>query len=399
MRKISYKPYVFLILFFLTFLSLPHRASERIRSTVVCSLSPCWRGLSFLKEKTLFLLTLPFPHAAASLENNLEIERLSQENQLLKSQIENVREWLLYQDRIEEQLERYQALGNSEGKEEEEWKSFFVRRSEELGQALDLQIRSLPAKVVFREPATWSSTVWINLGERDNQKTGKEIIGKNSPVLIGTSVVGIVEYVGPYQSRVRLITDSRLVPSVRAVRGGEQNRYLLEHLNSLLFALEAREDLALLSPQERQPLTQSLYHLKRSLLEQSGDSYLAKGELRGTGNPLWRSRGQVLRGIGFNYDFSDEEGPARDLRSGEPYASSKKGETVQLIHPGDLLVTTGLDGTFPPGLRVAIVSTVQTLKEGASSYEIEAISTAGDLDELSHVFVLPPFLKGNSALR
>lgn len=396
MRKISYKPYVFLILFFLTLLSLPHRAAERIRSGVVCSFSPCWRGLGFLKEKTLFLLTLPFPHASSSVETTMEIERLSQENQLLKSQIENVREWLLYQDRIEEQLERYQALGNQDG--EEEWKTFFVRRSEELGQALDLQIRSLPAKVVFREPATWSSTVWINLGEKDNQKTGKQIIGKNSPVLLGTSVVGIVEYVGPFQSRVRLITDSRLVPSVRAVRGGEQNRYLLEHLNSLLFALEAREDLVL-SPQERLPLTHNLYHLKRTLIEQSGYSYLAKGELRGTSNPLWRSRGQVLRGIGFNYDFTDEEGPARDLRSGEPYTTSRKGETIQLIRPGDLLVTTGLDGTFPPGLRVAIVSKVQTLKEGASSYEIEAISTAGDLDELGHVFVLPPFLQGNSTLR
>ena len=30
------------------------------------------------------------------------------------------------------------------------------------------------------------------------------------------------------------------------------------------------------------------------------------------------------------------------------------------------------------------------LKEGASSYEIEAIATAGNLDEMAHVIVLPP---------
>ena len=84
------------------------------------------------------------------------------------------------------------------------------------------------------------------------------------------------------------------------------------------------------------------------------------------------------------------EGPARDLRSGDPYDVARKGETLALLKPGDLLITTGLDGVFPPGFRVAVVSQVQTLKEGASSYELEAISTAGNLDELTHVFVLTP---------
>ncbi len=388
MRKVSYRPYLFLILFFLCLMSFPKGASERIRSCVVCSFSPCWRGLSFLKEKTSLLLTLPLPRDFRPHENSLEIERLSQENQLLKSQIETVREWLLYDDRIQEQTLRYKSISRANF-DDEFWKEFFKRRSQELCNALDLQICSLPAKVIFREPASWSSTFWINVGEKDNHAVGKKIIGKNSPVLLGNSIIGIVEYVGNGQSRVRLITDSSLVPSVRAVRGNQQNRYLLEHLDSLLFALELREDL-FSSDEEWVTMASILNRLKNTLKEHSGDFYLAKGELRGTGNPLWRSRSQVLKGIGFNYDFPDAEGAARDLRSGEPYGASRKRESIQLLRQGDLLVTTGLDGIFPPGFSVAIVSSVQTLKEGASSYEIEAISTAGNLDELTHVFVLPP---------
>lgn len=392
MRRISYYPYLFLILFFFCVMSLPQEVSEKIRSTVVCSFAPCWRSFNFLKEKTLFVFTLPLPIAVHSQVNDLEMERLYQENQLLRSQIENVRQWLLYEDRIQEQVARYKLLSQT-NMNDLFWKEFFTRRSQELCHSLDLQVSALPAKVIFREPASWSSTLWVNLGEKDNQKLKKKIIGNNSPVLLGTSIIGVVEYVGNYQSRVRLITDSRLTPSVRACRGNEQNRYLLEHLEALIFALEPREDL-FISKDEGTILREHLSHLKKALLQQSGDFYLAKGELHGTSYPLWRSRSQLLKGIGFNYDFSDAEGPARDLRSGEPYDVSRKGEKIPLLRPGDLLVTTGLDGVFPPGFRVGIVSSVQTLKEGASSYEIEAVSTAGNLDLITHLFILPP-LKGS----
>ncbi len=386
MRRISYRSYVFLFFFLLSAMSLPKSTSERMRCMVVCSFAPGWRSVNFLKEKTLLLLTLPFSKEVSASSNHLEIERLSQENQILRSQIENVRQWLLCDDRIQEQIKRYQGLLSTNLSEE-----FFKRRSQELCNALDLQTCSLPAKVVFREPASWSSTLWINLGENDNAKLGKKIICNNSPVLLGTSIVGIVEYVGSAQSRVRLITDARLSPSVRAIRGNEQNRYLLEHFDALIFSLEKRQDL-FSSEDESKVFAQTLHRLKMLLKAQVGDFYLAKGELRGTSNPLWRSRAQVLKGVGFNYDFPDAEGPARDLRTGELYAALHKEEAVPLLLPGDLLVTTGFDGVFPPGFRVAIVSSVQTLKEGASSYEIEAISTAGNLDELTHVFVLPPSL-------
>lgn len=355
MRRVTYRPYLFLILFLLSVMSLPQRSAERIRSTFVCSLAPFWRGINAM-------------HSSSSPES----EKLAQENQLLRSQIENVREWLLHEDRIQEQLQRYKEITHAALQDD-----FFKRRGEELCESLDLQIRSLPAKVIFREPSSWSSCLWINVGEKDNEKIGQTIVAKNSPVLLGTTIIGVIEHVDSRRSRVRLITDARLAPSVRAVRGKEQNRFLLEHLESLIFALQLRDDL-FESPQGNEALAAQLHQLKNHLLQQSGNFYLAKGVLHGTGNPLWRSRGQVLRGVGFNYDFPDKESPSRDLRSAE------------LLRQGDLLVTTGLDGVFPPGFKIAIVSSVQTLKEGASSYEIEAISTAGNLDELGSVFVLPP---------
>ena len=50
--------------------------------------------------------------------------------------------------------------------------------------------------MVFREPSSWSSAFWIDVGERQNKALGKNIVAKNSPVLFGTSIVGVVEYVG-----------------------------------------------------------------------------------------------------------------------------------------------------------------------------------------------------------
>lgn len=378
MRRTSSRPCLFLVLFFLFVMSLPKGASEKIRSAVVCSFSPCWRSVSAFREKIPSLSPI----------NLLEMERLAQENQLLRSQIEQVREWLLNEDRIQEQVQRYQDLSRA-AIDEAFWKGFFKRRGQEMYRALELQICSLPAKVIFREPSSWSSTLWINLGENANEKLGKKIVGKNSPVLLGNSIIGVVEYVGTSQSRVRLITDSSLVPSVRSVRGNAQNRYLLDHLEALHFSLELREDL--FGSSEARTLWMQLHHrLKAQLLQGSGDFYLAKGEIRGTSNPMWRSRAQVMKGTGFNYDFPDVEGPSRDLRSGEPYDPLRKKEAIPLLLPGDLLMTTGLDGIFPAGFRVAVVSKVESLKEGASSYAIEALSTAGSLDELTHVFVLPP---------
>jgi rod shape-determining protein MreC len=238
-----------------------------------------------------------------------------------------------------------------------------------------------PAKVIYRDPASWSSMVWVGAGE-------KEGITKNSPVLLGDAVVGVVDYVGNHKSRVRLITDSGLVPSVRVARGKQQNTVLSNRIEVLL------EDLLtcgnLVGGEEKKDLVELLGKVKKSLDGTEEESYmLAKGELHGMGQPVWRSAGQVLKGVGFNYDYPDEYGPARDLRTGEPVSGGSKVKVMPIIEEGDLLVTTGMDGVFPKGLPVARVLKIGLLREGAYMYEIEATPVAGDLNDLSMVFIIP----------
>ena len=250
------------------------------------------------------------------------------------------------------------------------------RQMKVLEEALYLRYGARPAQVIFRDPTCWSSSLWISLGERDNRLAGHTIIGSNSPVLSGNSLVGVVEYVGEAESRMRLITDAGLVPSVRAVRGGLQNKELSEHLQIVLEHLHARGDLFPNKEEHLQfeKIAQGLF----SRLHPFGkEESLAKGELSGSSAPLWRSRGQLLKGIGFNYTYADAEGKERDL-------------SATHLKSGDLLATSGLDGVFPPGIPVAIVTKVFDLKKGSYFYELEAKPTAGDLQDLEVLFVMPP---------
>lgn len=63
---------------------------------------------------------------------------------------------------------------------------------------------------------------------------------------------------------------------------------------------------------------------------------------------------------------------------------------IPIICESDILVTTGMDGVFPPGLRVAEVTRIFPLREGAYTYEIEAVPVVGNLDTLQTVFIIPP---------
>ncbi|MBP9841407.1 MAG: hypothetical protein KBC64_03160 [Simkaniaceae bacterium] len=225
--------------------------------------------------------------------------------------------------------------------------------------------------VIYREPAAWSSALWINVGKQQ----GAEL---NSSVLYEGALIGLIDRVEEKKSRVLLLTSETLIPSVRVLRGEDQKRVLLEKVETLshVFRLMGEDD---------GPLHEAQLHL----INRVGKHYLAKGELHGTSAPIWRYRSSVLKGIGFNYDFPDEKGAARHLTTGVAYESPSDAG-IPLIEEGDLLVTTGFDGVFPPDLPVAVVSKVYPLQEGAPSYDIEAVLLAGNLHEIEEVTLLSP---------
>lgn len=317
-----------------------------------------------------------------------ENARLLAENYTLRSQMSSVYEWLLFDARIEEQTKRLRSLQENETLDGEiYWREFFQRRSEELKNLLEKHTQALSAKVIYRQPFSWGSSLWINVGAKDNALLEREIVSKNSPVIVGGNLVGVVEYVSEEKSRVRLITDSGFIPSVRAHRGKTQDGELLELLHALSIRLQSRKDLSA-------EMLLAFQSLQKHLLTTKKDLRLAKGEIRGASSSLWSRSPCLLRGIGFNYDYADEEGVERDLRTGKALSSAET-PTCPILKEGDLLVTTGLDGVFPEGLFVGIVTKVAPLEPGDFYYRLEAEPTCQNLSHLSSVFVLPPVTNGD----
>lgn len=335
-------PYLFLLAAILVMMSIPMAASQTLRGGVIAFLSPVWESVANIKLWGKDILH------DTTLQN--AITQLELEKELLQTEVNDLRERLQHQTK---------------------------------------NTPMTSAKVIFRSPDSWFSSLWINVGEADNQHLTTPIIQKNSPVLVGSSVVGVIDYVGRHQSRVRLITDSGLTPSVRAVRGTEQNRPLIEAIDQLLYILN-NSQFHYGNVEEKEFLKRELSDLRHKSSPKNTSHFLAKGELRGASTPLWRTNGHILKGIGFNYDFADEKGPARDLRTGKPFDSQNKTPPISLLKLYDLLVTTGMDGVFPAGLPIAIVTKIYPLKEGDYYYALEAAPTAGNLEEISLVFILPP---------
>jgi len=334
-------------------LSLPQSASDSIRSRTVLSLS------SILLAKGPSL-------GANSTVDVQEIKSLALENHQLRTQLGLVYEWIASEKRLQEQAELFRLCG----KDSTESREFVQRRSNEMKALLQKQTMAAFGRIVYRDPGSWNSSCWIDVGEENNLSLGQQIIAKNSPVVSGSSLVGVVEYVGKKQSRVRFITDSSLKTAVRAVRGSPLDRQIASLTQNLAEQLKKQPDV---KPEQLAALSV----IQKGLPIRWEDSYLAKGEISGSSASYFRSLKSTLKGVGFNCDFKDEEGPARDLRS-------------EILHEGDLLVTSGLDGLFPPGLKVAIVTKVELLRPGAFAYQLEATANAGDLADLASVYVLPP---------
>lgn len=261
----------------------------------------------------------------------------------------------------EEQQEAYQAAVN------------------EASLALAPAIPFRVATVIFQANTPWSNTVWIDIGKQTEALPFR--IEKNCPVVVRDSLVGLVDFVGKKASRVRLLSDPSVRPAVRVVRDDHETR----HLSSAVFAIQravAQNPALLPKPEFSTALARLLDCLLQSLPEPHA-LHLAKGELQGAEYP---SSPGILRGVGFNYDFEDELGTRRDLRTGQRSIQDQK---ILLIKPGDLLETSGLDGVFPRGLRVATVASVAPLEEGAISYRILASADCAEFPHFDHLTVLP----------
>jgi cell shape-determining protein MreC len=344
-RKAAY-PYFCAFTVLLGLMSIPKSASEKLQGMTIALLAPALNQVSNLKW------------GEASPEE--EVLKLKLENQLLKN------ERAILRDFLHNKIESADPVF---------YQKLFMQ-----------EFQSVPAKVIFRSPGSWNSSLWINVGKADNEALPTPIIAKNSPVLLGTAVIGVIDYVGRHQSRVRLITDSGLTPSVRALRGNAQALLIAEQMKKLVEMIKTQEGDSL----KRQELIASLEKAIKEIDQSTQSWYLAKGELCGNSKPLWRTNSHILQGIGFNYDFQDAHGPARDLRSGKPQEPNSSLPAMPIIQVHDLLVTTGMDGVFPPNLPIAEVTSVKMLKEGDYFYELEAKPVAGNLNELSLLFVIAP---------
>lgn len=211
----------------------------------------------------------------------------------------------------------------------------------------------LIAPVVMRSETAWNSFLWIYPQEKD-----LEHIQINCPVIAGKALLGIIDYKGLKNCRVRLITDPDLHIAVRAMRGKSAYSTQIESIQSLVHASPD-----ILEKAEHSKALDKLLTILKTKTDECTPQYLAKGEISGLtqdseGRPL-------LRGEGFQYDFRDLHGASIDLRSSK----------TPLILPQDILITSGLDGIFPEGLFVGQVDSVSPLMEGATSYQILARPT------------------------
>jgi cell shape-determining protein MreC len=245
--------------------------------------------------------------------------------------------------------------------------------------SLNISYPWIEARIVSHKQFPWSHMAWIDIGSKTEETPFPIVSG--CPVVCGKYIVGLIEKVGQETSCMRLLSDPLLRPAVRVQRmehEGEKEKAA----NLLLLELERNPSL-MGKESHRIALTKMLTSLSTSFAKGSS-LLLAKGELQGS---IDIKKPLLLRGIGFTYDIGDEEGPSRDIRTGQTERDTRK---IALIQPNDILITSGLDGLYPKGLIAAYVKKVLPLEEGAFSYEITAEIACPSFLDLSIVAILPP---------
>ena len=128
MRKIDYRSYIFLTGIFFVLFSFSPDKSLVLRQVTISAFSCFWERIYLLTHP----LNLSTPAAAKQ-----EIETLKQDNYLLRLQVDHIREWLLSEDRIHEQMDLLKSMSNLGSQESE--KLFLQRRCQEIRKVLQLK--------------------------------------------------------------------------------------------------------------------------------------------------------------------------------------------------------------------------------------------------------------------
>lgn len=314
--------FIFFVGFFLLILSAPSLFKEHFRF--------------FFIDKILALRL----SNKKSIQASFSIDALKSENYFLKQEINRLYSYLSMYD--------FFSLGIEKQKDF----SYFNR--------------CLPAKVIFRDPFSWGSSLWIDVGK---QTVSSSVLKKNSPVIIGQFLLGIVDYVGQKQSRVKLITDVGLAPSVCVATENLQDIIFRNSLKIVLEQLKRNPERMNFS-QEISQIVSCLSKIEKTCLDKDIRSSSCRGILCGTGSPLWKKHRNLLKGQGFCFQEKTQDDP--------------------FLKKNDILLTTGMDGVFPPGLLVAKVTHVFEKKEGFYAYNLEAVPLIDNFDDVSNVLVLPP---------
>ena len=373
MKFFSFKHPLFICLVCLGIIfSVPQNTATSVRTLLFKNFTYIWNPVSLWKKD------FKIDPKLLELQQDDITEFSAENNEVIKQQQleKNVSESTLHKNQIKHSVKNTINLQNPLIANDD------CRRFEKL---IWSQLRSTPAQVIWRDPSMWSSKIQALVYPlEDSQK--QSYIEKNSPVIFGNALIGIVESVSDNLVSIRLITDSELRVSVKAIRGSIQNIILANAIQNVETLLNLRTDL-----EQSADLIDLLSIIKDSIPQGKASWYLAKGEISGYSTPIWRNPSGKLKGKGFNYDFSDSEGPRRDLHTGK----SEGAPTVSIIKKNDILITSGLDSLFPEGLYVGQVSKVKPLKKGKWSYELEAQALAGDLQNLNIVYILPPVKKAD----
>lgn len=237
-----------------------------------------------------------------------------------------------------------------------------------------VQAQGVKARVLAREPGAWNRFLWVDAGRETVGEEGP--LQKQSPVVFGDAVVGVVEYVGRKQSLVRLITDPQCSLAVQVAKEGPQGiQVASKRLQSLLRNSTQIDD----------SLRRALQPLLMQLSHEHQNKVAWRGSLRGAGS----TGGGPVCLLGEFYP-SESRRPAN-----KEFAPLEVEERELRPAAGALLVTTGLDGIFPAGLKVGYIESLPAGDEVPSGLlgpapTFMALPAVESLDDVQWLTILAP---------